>query len=50
MASHRAGPASKAVLEPPALLGLNYGGETPAVAVIAHLAYGIALGMLLDAG
>ena len=50
MASHRAGPASRAVLEPPGLLGLNYGGETPAVAVIAHLAYGIALGMLLDAG
>ena len=50
MASHRAGPASKAMLEPPGLLGLNYGGETPAVAVLAHLAYGIALGMLLDAG
>jgi hypothetical protein len=50
MASHRAGPESTAVLEPPGLLGLSYGGQTPAVAVVAHLAYGIALGMLLDAG
>jgi hypothetical protein len=47
MASERAGPASVAVLEPPGLFGLNYGGETPAVAVVAHLAFGIALGLLL---
>jgi len=31
MASHRAGPASTAVLEPPGLLALNYGVQTPAV-------------------
>ena len=37
MASHRAGPASTAVLEPPGLLALNYGVQTPAVAVVAHL-------------
>ena len=49
LASHRAGPASTAMLEPPGLLGLNYGGATPLVAVTAHLAYGIALGMLLNA-
>lgn len=49
MASARAGPASTAVLEPPGLLGLNYGGQTPAVAVAAHLAFGIALGLLLSA-
>ena len=36
-----------AALEPPGLLGLNYGPQTPAVAVAAHLAYGIALGLLL---
>ena len=48
MATHRAGPASTALLEPPGLLGLNYGAETPAVAVVAHLAYGIALGLLLS--
>lgn len=49
MASHRAGPASTAVLEPPGLLGLNYGSQTPLVAVVAHLAYGVALGILLEA-
>jgi len=47
MATDRAGPASVAVLEPPGLFGLNYGAQTPAVAVLAHLAYGIALGLLL---
>ena len=50
MNSHRAGPASLAVLEPPGLLGLNYGVATPAVAIGAHLAFGIALGSLLSAG
>ena len=33
MASHRAGPASIAMLEPPGLVGLNYGAATPLVAV-----------------
>ena len=49
IASDRAGPSSTAVLEPPGLLGLNYGPQTPIVAIAAHLAYGIALGMLLTA-
>jgi hypothetical protein len=49
MASHRAGPASTAVLEPPGLLGLNYGTQTPVVATAAHVIYGIALGLLLKA-
>jgi hypothetical protein len=49
MASHRAGPSSAAVLEPPGLLALNYGLQTPAVAVVAHLVYGAALGLLLQA-
>jgi hypothetical protein len=49
MASTRAGPTSTAVLEPPGLLGLNYGLQTPAVAIAAHLVYGIALGVLLTA-
>lgn len=49
MATHRAGPASRAVLEPPGLVGLNYGAETPIVAMVAHLVYGIALGLLLHA-
>ena len=49
MASERAGPASVAVLEPPGLLGLNYGVATPAVAIGAHVAFGVALGVLLGA-
>lgn len=49
MASDRAGPASTAMLEPPGLLALNYGAQTPLVAIAAHLAFGIALGLLLTA-
>jgi hypothetical protein len=49
MASNRAGPGTSAVLEPPGLLGLNYGHQTPLVTMAAHLAYGIGLGLLLDA-
>ena len=49
IASSRAGPRSTAVLEPPGLLGLNYGQQTPIVAIVAHLVYGIALGVLLTA-
>jgi uncharacterized membrane protein YagU involved in acid resistance len=49
MASHRAGPASTAVLEPPGLFALNYGIQTPTVAVAAHLVYGAVLGLLLQA-
>jgi uncharacterized membrane protein YagU involved in acid resistance len=48
MASQRAGPSSTAVLEPPGLLALNYGIQTPAVAIIAHLVYGTVLGVLLE--
>jgi hypothetical protein len=49
MASDRSGPATVAVLEPPGLLALNYGVATPAVAIAAHLAFGLALGVLLAA-
>ncbi|HZJ26282.1 MAG TPA: hypothetical protein VFF40_04595 [Acidimicrobiia bacterium] len=49
IASERAGPASVAVLEPPGLFGLNYGVQTPAVAIGAHLVFGITLGLLLGA-
>jgi hypothetical protein len=47
MASDRAGPATGPKLEPPGGLGLNYGRETPLVTLIAHVAFGIALGILL---
>ena len=40
---------STAVLEPPGLLALNYGAQTPAVAIVAHLVYGIVLGLLFQA-
>jgi hypothetical protein len=50
MASQRAGPSSTAALEPPGLLALNYGIQTPAVAIVAHLVYGSILGLLLQAG
>lgn len=49
MATARAGRSSTASLEPPGPLGLNYGRRTPAVAIVAHIAYGIALGLLLGA-
>lgn len=49
MASQRAGPRGTALLEPPGLLGLSYGIQTPAVAIVAHLVYGIMLGLLLQA-
>jgi hypothetical protein len=49
MASHRAGPTSKAVLEPPGLFAPNDGLHTPAVAVAAHVVYGVVLGLLLQA-
>jgi hypothetical protein len=48
MASERSGPSRGAALEPPGMLGLNYGRETPLVTVLAHVTYGIALGLLLD--
>ncbi|MGH9229460.1 MAG: hypothetical protein ACRD07_12190 [Acidimicrobiales bacterium] len=49
MASQRAGPASTAALEPPGLFALNYGLQTPLVAVAAHVVYGMLLGLLLTA-
>jgi hypothetical protein len=49
MASSRAGLTTTAALEPPGLLGLNYGIQTPAVAVAAHVMYGAVLGLLLGA-
>jgi hypothetical protein len=48
MASERAGLRAGAALEPPGLLGLNYGRETPVVTMLDHVAFGIALGLLLD--
>ncbi|MGK5739327.1 hypothetical protein [Micromonospora sp. URMC 103] len=49
MASQRAGPASTAVLEPPGLLAVNYGIQTPVVTAAVHIIYGAVLGLLLRA-
>ena len=48
MASERAGLWVGAGLEPPGVLALNYGRQTPLVTLVAHVAYGIALGVLLS--
>ena len=48
MASSRAGRSTGVALEPPGLLALNYGRETPIVTLFAHVAYGVALGLLLQ--
>ncbi|MGH2755958.1 MAG: hypothetical protein ACRDLB_16210 [Actinomycetota bacterium] len=48
MASDRQGPDGDVILEPPGLLGLNYGRATAAVTLVAHVAYGIMLGLLLQ--
>jgi hypothetical protein len=50
MASERGGPRLDAVLEPPGLFALNYGRETPAVTLIAHVIYGAVLGGFLTTG
>jgi hypothetical protein len=47
MASDRSGPSLAPVLEPPGFLGLNYGAETPAITMVAHIIYGMLLGGFL---
>lgn len=47
MASDRSGPSLAPVLEPPGFLGLNYGAETPAITLLAHVVYGMLLGGFL---
>lgn len=50
MASERAGltSTSRAMLEPPGPLAINYGRETPIFTLAAHVGYGIVLGLFLD--
>jgi len=47
MASNRAGLSSPATIEPPGHFALNYGLQTPAVTLVAHVLFGVALGLLL---
>ncbi|HEX2069876.1 MAG TPA: hypothetical protein VHH54_06700 [Actinomycetota bacterium] len=48
MASERSGPELTTVLEPPGPLGSNYGRETLAFTLVAHVAYGAILGGFLN--
>ncbi|MEX2420570.1 MAG: hypothetical protein WD670_02015 [Actinomycetota bacterium] len=48
VASDRSGPSLGAFLEPPGLLSLNYGRETPIVTLVAHVTYGAILGTFLS--
>lgn len=50
MSSERSGPEIDAVLEPPGLFGMNFGVSTPIVTLIAHVLFGITLGVLLKPG
>lgn len=45
MASETTGPEPTRMLEPPGFLALNYGRRTPAITLIAHVAYGVILGV-----
>jgi hypothetical protein len=47
ISSTHAGLETRTVLQAPGLFALNYGYQTPLVAVLAHLAYGGVLGLLL---
>jgi hypothetical protein len=44
MASEQQGPTVMRQLEPPGFLALNYGYQTPATVLVAHLAFGTILG------
>ncbi len=48
MASERSGPELTTMLEPPGPLGSNYGRETLAFTLVAHVAYGSILGGFLN--
>ncbi len=50
MATEQQGPTITRRLEPPGFLGLHYGYQTPVTVMIAHLVYGILLGVLLRIG
>jgi uncharacterized membrane protein YagU involved in acid resistance len=46
MASEEQGPEPTRELEPPGVMGLNYGRRTPLVTIFAHLVYGAIIGGL----
>lgn len=48
MANEHRGPEPTRALEPPGFLALNYGRQTPLIAILAHLVYGATLGGLYE--
>ena len=48
MASERRGPTVVRQLEPPGFLGLHYGIQTPVTVVLAHIVFGIILGVFYE--
>lgn len=48
MASERSGVTLTQTLEPPGLLGLNYGTRVPVITLFAHVVYGILLGTFVQ--
>ncbi len=47
MASEHTGPTPTRMLEPPGIMGLNYGRRTPIISFSAHLVFGLILGIFL---
>jgi hypothetical protein len=45
MATEHDGPTPTRRLEPPGFMGLNYGRETPLIAIAGHTLYGLILGL-----
>ena len=44
MASEHYGPTAKRMLEPPGMLALHYGVQTPLAVIASHVAFGVILG------
>ncbi|MGA8528971.1 MAG: hypothetical protein WB622_04600 [Acidobacteriaceae bacterium] len=44
MASEHYGPTAKRMLEPPGVLALHYGVQTPVAVIVSHVVFGIILG------
>ena len=47
MANEYDGPTPTRMLEPPGILGLNYGRRTPGISFASHLLFGLILGLFL---
>lgn len=48
MGSEHHGPSPTLQLEPPGFMALNYGRNTPAITLVAHVAYGILLAISIE--